>query len=562
MNGLRRMESSGSRDSTTGALTATLDVLLAAAVAAAVIVAMAGVDAQIFGMTVRAHGAGRVLILASLLLGVRVWRGVRPMSAWLTRMILLVAVAASVATWLRFLLTTIGGADSWGYVSASELIRHGRLIDPAPMAQWLSASNRLAIASPLGWAPAPGEAGIAPAYPLGLPIVMALFGALGGSNAVFFVSPIAAAIVLLLVYRLARQWYDGSVALLAVALVAWNPVFIAYAKQPMSDMVATMWVMLALWLATLTSGASGLLAGLAAGSAIMTRPALLLVGGVIPLASYRADTPRSRVFATAAGVALVVVIQMAIQQLLFGSPFSTGYGSGAGLFAIDHLGTNARIYLSHGWQVVGVLWLPALVLGLMAARPDPRWKPAAIFGAVTLPYLFYLPFDHWETLRFLLPGLVPLTIIAASGLALVARLQKMSWVSTAVVTAVMVITIVPAERLLRASSAWEISAIEARYPLAGEWINVNTPASSVVLANQHSGSLRWYGKRHTLRWDFIAPEQLVTTVRELQAHGAPVYVALEGDEVQMFNTRFAGVIDQLTVDPVGRIRNVSFLRLQ
>ncbi len=35
----------------------------------------------------------------------------------------------------------------------------------------------------------------------------------------------------------------------------------------------------------------------------------------------------------------------------------------------------------------------------------------AIFAAVTLPYLFYLPFDHWETLRFLLPGLVPLTVV-------------------------------------------------------------------------------------------------------------------------------------------------------
>ena len=31
-----------------------------------------------------------------------------------------------------------------------------------------------------------------------------------------------------------------------------------------------------------------------------------------------------------------------------------------------------------------------------------------------------------------------------------------------------------------------------------------------MLANQHSGSLRWYGKRDTLRWDFIAPERFVT----------------------------------------------------
>ena len=102
--------------------------------------------------------------------------------------------------------------------------------------------------------------------------------------------------------------------------------------------------------------------------------------------------------------------------------------------------------------------------------------------------------------------------------------------------------------------------MEARYPLAGEWINVNTPPASVVMANQHSGSLRWYGKRQTIRWDFIEPEQLVTTVRDLQSHGATVYVALEGDEVAMFDQRFADVIDQLQVDHVGRVRNVNFRR--
>jgi hypothetical protein len=118
------------------------------------------------------------------------------------------------------------------------------------------------------------------------------------------------------------------------------------------------------------------------------------------------------------------------------------------------------------------------------------------------------------------------------------------------------------EILLRASSVWDIASLEARYPLAGEWINVNTPTTSVVMANQHSGSLRWYGKRQTIRWDFIAPGQLVTTVRDLQSHGATVYVALEGDEVAMFDQRFAGVIDGLQVDHVGRVRNVSFLRLR
>ena len=40
----------------------------------------------------------------------------------------------------------------------------------------------------------------------------------------------------------------------------------------------------------------------------------------------------------------------------------------------------------------------------------------------------------------------------------------------------------------------------------------------------------------------------------------PVYVALRA-EVEMFDSRFAGVIDRLQVDHVGRVRNVHFRRL-
>lgn len=567
MNGLRVMYSSERGNSTTaehsgGTFIATLlDWVVAASIAVLVIVATVGVDVRIAGVPVRAHDPIRIVAAVVLLAVVRMRLGIARWPAWLTRMMMLVAISGSVATWFRFLLASIGGADSWGYVSASEMLRQGRLVDPAPIADWLSASNRLAIASPLGWAPAPDGSGIVPTYPLGLPAVMALFSAIGGSAAVFFVAPLCALITLALVYRLARQWYSADTALFATALVAWNPVFIVYAKQPMSDAAATMWTLFALALAMRLSALSGFVGGLAAGAAVMTRPVLLPAAAVIALLSNSKDTPRTRAFAAAAGVAVVVVIQMFIQQTLFGSPLSTGYGSAGNLFAISHVVPNLKIYGGHIWREIGPVWLVGLFLGLMAARPIPRFSTSLLFGAIAIPYLFYLPFDHWETLRFLLPGLVPLTIVVADGLGKIVRLHTMSNATPALTALALLAVAVPAEYTLRHGSAWDIAAVEARYPLAGDWINVNTPPNSVVLANQHSGSLRWYGKRQTLRWDFIDPQQLTTTVRELQSHGATVYVALEGDEVKMFETRFAGVIEQLRVDPVGRVRNVSFLRL-
>jgi hypothetical protein len=558
------MEASGPRDSTTGlsSLAGVLDWLIAAVLALSVLVFLVGIDIRLGGVTVRSHSAVRVLAAVVALVLVRQRFGITSYPIWLTRLVLLTAICGSVEAWLRFLVPTIGGADSYGYVSASRLIAGGRLIEPAPIAEWLSAPNRMALVSPLGWTPSPDGSGIAPTFPIGVSSVMALFALAGGAGAVFFVAPVMGVITLWLVYRLAREWFDAETALFATAMVAWNPLFITYAKQPMSDVPATMWVVLALVLAVRSTSATAFCAGLAAGAAVITRPALLVAAAVIPVAAYRGASPLRRAAAAALGLAIGVSVQMAIQNHLFGSPFSTGYGTTATLFSTMNATTNIGIFLKHGWAVLGPLWIPGLILGLFSSRPEPRWKPAAIFVAVTLPYLFYLPFDHWETLRFLLPGIVPLTVVVAEGLIHIARVTRKPAVATVVIFGFMAIIAGRSEMLMRKSSVWEVASLEARYPLAGDWVNVNTPQDSVVLANQHSGSLRWYGKRQTLRWDFIDPSNLLQIVQELQSHGGIVYVALEGDEAAMFDQRFAGVIDQLQVDHVGRVRNVSFRRLR
>jgi hypothetical protein len=548
------MESSGRRNSI-------LDWLAAATLAFAAISGTAGIDLTAAGVSLRSHSAWRVLIVAAVLLVLR-WRsGIESMPLWVTRLTLLTAICGSAGTWFRFLVPTIGGADSYGYVSASELIARGALIADAPVAQWLTAANRLAIASPLGWAPASDGAGIVPAYPLGLPILMALFSAIGGANAVFFVAPAAAAMTLFLVNRLARAWYDADTALLATALVAWNPLLIAYAKQPMSDVPATMWMVLAMCFAVRSTAATALAAGLAAGAAVITRPALLLAAVAVVVLAHRGEGARRRAAICSGGLLIAVTAQLLLQNHLFGSPLSTGYGSTAALFSLGHIVTNLGILAKQGWFVAGPLWILGLVIGIFAARPEPRTKPLWIFAAVAVPFLLYLPFDHWETLRYLMPGLIPLAVTVAHGLMRFARTPQ-NRVATAVMLCGFIgVAVAQAELLLRRTEVWRIADIEARYPLAGEWVNINTPANSIVLANQHSGSLRWYGKRQTLRWDFIEPADLARTVAEVESHGAPVYVALEGAEVEMFDDKFANVIEQLQVDHVGRIRNVHFRRL-
>ena len=315
-----------------------------------------------------------------------------------------------------------------------------------------------------------------------------------------------ALLTLALVYRATRDWFDEEAALLAVAILAWNPVFVTYAKQPMSDVPATAWLTLAIVLA-LQRGAL---------SALRRRPCRGRGGdhaaGVadrrrddsVPLAARRDSIPAVRAQRACAaavrrghpdGDAGDVVWFAVLERLRIAR----------GAVRVVACADQPRdLRASSLWIAFGPIWLMGVIPGLIIAPADLRWRLLTVFAAVTLPYLFYLPFDHWETLRFLLPGLAIMSALIAASFSRLGRSAPMRYVPVLFA----VVLFGRSEMLLRSSSQWAIQSLEARYPLAGEWVNVNTPLDSVVMANQHSGSLRWYGKRQTIRWDFVEPERL------------------------------------------------------
>src|SRR5690349_10986048 len=96
-----------------------LDWLLAASMALTILVATAGIDFSLAGVTVRSHSWVRMAAGVVALVLVRHRFGIESYARWLMRLAMLTAICGSIATWFRFLLTTIGGADSYGYVSAS-----------------------------------------------------------------------------------------------------------------------------------------------------------------------------------------------------------------------------------------------------------------------------------------------------------------------------------------------------------------------------------------------------------------------------------------------------------
>ena len=68
-----------------------------------------------------------------------------------------------------------------------------------------------------------------------------------------------------------------------------------------------------------------------------------------------------------------------------------------------------------------------------------------------------------------------------------------------------------------------------------------TPPSSVFYTLNHSGTLRHYGGRTTIRTDILDAEWLDRSVAWLQSRGFPAYLVLEDWEVESFKQRYASL---------------------
>jgi hypothetical protein len=93
---------------------------------------------------------------------------------------------------------------------------------------------------------------------------------------------------------------------------------------------------------------------------------------------------------------------------------------------------------------------------------------------------------------------------------------------------------------------------EQRYVQVARAVTRETPANGMILAMQHSGSLRHYTGRPILRYDRLAPGFLDRVIADLEAKGYHPYAVLEDFEVDVFRKRFSsnrsGALSQ---DPIG-----------
>jgi len=451
--------------------------------------------------------------------------------------------------------TVGGGADSYGYVSQAGLWLQGRLSiqqDIVRASPWPLAAETWA---PLGYRPDPREADrIVPLYPPGLPIAMAMSQRIGGYCAAFLVVPICGFLTVLLTYALGRRWVAGSaVALAAAALVATSPIFLYQLMNPMTDVpVTAMWT-LAVFLAV---RGEPLASGLAAGAAILIRPNVAPVA--LAIAAWLIAT-RGRVWRFAIGVAPAVVAVAAVNRVLYGSPWTSGYGTAGDLYAIAHWRRNLSQFA--GWiadtqtpiVVVAALYFAIPWIVRDVRIPRPRLLAGGFIAATLASYLFYFPFDAWWYLRFLLPMWpIFMLLLAAAIDAIVCRFVPRA--ALAVFAIVVLALAVNGLRVARNRYAFDVGRAERRYVDVARFIIGHTDPEAVILSAQHSGTLRLYAGRLTLRYDQLDAAWLDRVVEYLRANGRRPYFVLEGAEISAFTDRFGALneLGRLTWRPMAR----------
>lgn len=472
----------------------------------------------------------------------------------LAGMLAAVLALAALSAGVHWGVMVAGGSDSYGYVSQAGLWRQGSLVvqeDVIGRSPWPLAA---ATWTPLGYRPAPGRSdAIVPMYAPGLPLLMAFFQTFGGFCGAFLVVPLSGALTVWLTYALGRRVFDGpGIALWGAALVATSPVFLYQLMNAMSDVPVTAAWTLALLLAVMRRPIA---AGLAMSATIAIRPNLaplaLVLLGWSALVEWRDRGGRAAVVSAlglATGMAPGIVGIAWLNATLYGSPWTSGYGTTADLYSLRFGAANLRHYAV--WM--GDVETPAVALAALYFMA-PRWFPPAriararlllggAMACVIASYVFYRPFDVWWYLRFLLPMWPVMMLLTAAALEAIARRSMRAAYPVAIATMAGLLAwhglSVAANR-----SVFDLGRGERRYVDVARFIDSHTPPDAVILSVQHSGSLRIYAGRLTLKYDVLDPVWLDRTVDYLQSVGRRPYFVLDGGEVDAFRQRF-GVLNR------------------
>jgi hypothetical protein len=510
---------------------------------------------RLFNFRISSRDPFRSLVIGGVLLAV----GLSPFrlrsdSATTDQRCSMVAAALSIVTLIlgvTYGSFVAGGADAYGYVSQAALWTNKSPFIPEPLgadAGWPDASWAL---TPLGYRPALTPGWMVPVYPPGLPLVMAAMRALFGDVGPYLVTPILGALVCWLTYVLGKELYGPLEGALSAAIMFATPVFLLQLMAPMTDVPVTAWWLGSAILALSPTRLSLMLSGLTTTLAVMTRPNLVFLG--VALAGLVIRTVRVNFFpitrslwwcvpATIGPIAIGI-----LNHTLYGSAITSGYGTVESLYSPTYASANISHYLK--WLVttqtvfplIGLITSPWMIRG-DRSRAWSVWWSCCFAMVVLASYMWYLPLDDWTYLRFLLPAYP--VIITLSAAALVRAIVR-AGLPEGLCVAVAVVLV--CFGLWQSRPAFKVAEFDDRYRAAANFAR-SLPSNAVVLANLHSGSVRYYANRVTARYEWIGSDEYNAALRWFQQRAYPVYAVLDESEADEFRAKYSSIADVSWLD--------------
>ena len=458
-----------------------------------------------------------------------------------------------------------GGADSSGYLNSARLLAAGKLADSVRTVPGLEPPAwDYFFHQPLGYAVKPGRTEMVPTYPVGLPLHYVV-GAwcVGFEKTARVVNALTAIAAGVLLFRLARRvGLGGGWSVVAVALLWCCPIWIFHALQPLSDCVATAWILAAV-LAALHADRTrwAVVAGVALGLAVLVRPTSLLA--LAPLAVLLPRTRRAWAAFVLGGVPAAVFLAW-YNATLYGGALQTGYSQGGSelwsAFGREFVAGNLAFFAA--WVPKVLSWPVVLlaVLGLAWLWPCQRTLAAALLAWIAGFLAFYTSYfcagESWGYLRFLLPAfpaVILAALLAAQRLAQALPRPVRRFAPALVVLGTVSFQLALADEL----HLTDIRSGERNYWVAARWIRDQVPADAVVLSMQMSGAITFYNTQPIVRWDQITPAQFDLLRRATAEHHRPLYAALFPFERSQLKERFGG-----DWRVMGHAGDVEFWRLE
>jgi len=364
----------------------------------------------------------------------------------------------------------------------------------------------------------------------------------------FWVVPLAGAVLILATFGIGYRLVSPHLGAAAAFILATSPTFIDSQLRMMTEMPVTAAWTAAVWCVLGTTVRSALGAGVALAIAILIRPNLAPLGVVIALwvgvrvwqasANRRREVVRGLIILGGLGAGVVATTTM--YWLMYASPFESGYGPAGQYFDVAYIPPNVITYAKLFWfdmTAIGYLGLGVLIVPFARFWPGLKDRTAILMCALLVlvvwaQFCAFLPGS--AALRFLLPCFPFIAIgFASLALSFATSLRR----SVAAAAVVVVCGVLNASSAVRAGTfdQWQM----VYYAHIGDAIAQRTPQNSVVLAMQHSGSIRYYGGRVTLRWDVLDKDWLDRAVGWMADRGVPAYALLEHWELPLVKERFA-----------------------